>query len=212
MLESFFIIFFFLFSFSIICVSNISLYVEAINVDEFDKINLCCTWGDKIGDGILTYKILASDKYKVVIQNAIDDWNTKLNGLIRLEPSINSLSDIEIKFKENNTGKIAGQSTINYGPSGFIDNVKIILNAGAFGKPLTPPIMEIISKHELGHAFGIGHSNFKNSLMRLTHYNNESLQISGCEINAVIDANMWKLKNNSNFPYITVEKFSICKH
>lgn len=210
MTEFVFIFFILLFSLTILCVDNLSLYAAAVNIDKIDKINLCCTWGEKIGDGILTYKIIASDKYKITIQDAVNEWNKKLNGLIRLEPYFIS-PDIEIKLKENDTGKIAGQSTINYGPDGFIDNVKIILNKGTFGKPLSLQIMEIISMHELGHALGIGHSNFKNSLMRLTHYNNESLEILECEINAVIDANMWKLKNNSSFPYATVEKFSICE-
>lgn len=212
MIEFTFFLLVVLLSFSIIYVTNLWLYIDAVDINNFEKINLCCTWGEKIEDGLLTYKILASDKHKIIIQNAIDDWNQNLNGLIRLEPSVNSSADIEIKLKENNSGKIAGQSTINYGPTGFIDNVKIILNEGTFGKSLSFRIIEIISKHELGHAFGIGHSNFENSLMRLTHYNNESLEITECEINAVIDANMWKLKNNSNFPYVTVEKFSICKH
>jgi hypothetical protein len=61
----------------------------------------------------------------------------------------------------------------------------------------------------LGHALGIGHTDFVDDLMSpvLAGSNNE---ISQCDINAVEEANQWKLKehfNTSNSPHVPSLQF-----
>src|SRR5215207_5597418 len=74
----------------------------------------------------------------------------------------------------------------------FIFNVKILLAEKAFGKQLNENIIEYIAKHEFGHALGIGHANFKESLMSALVYNSFN-KITDCEREAVKEANDWKL-------------------
>jgi hypothetical protein len=57
--------------------------------------------------------------------------------------------------------------------------------------------IEQIAKHEIGHVLGLGHANFDNSLMA-TRPHHASDTISDCEIQAVYEANHWKLKNQGS--------------
>ena len=60
------------------------------------SIRICCAWGDKLVDGILTYKIVGdginadSTKSERAVYNAINDWNSKLHGIKLVEVSSNT--------------------------------------------------------------------------------------------------------------------------
>jgi hypothetical protein len=57
--------------------------------------------------------------------------------------------------------------------------------------------IEQIAKHEIGHVLGLGHANFDNTLMATrVHYGSGT--ISECEIQAVYEANHWKLKQEGH--------------
>jgi hypothetical protein len=57
---------------------------------------------------------------------------------------------------------------------------------------------EQITKHEIGHVFGLGHANFDGNLMT-TKVNHGSGSISNCEIDAVHKANQrWFERSNDN--------------
>jgi hypothetical protein len=60
------------------------------------SIRICCAWGDKLVDGILTYKIVVdginadSTKSERAVYNAINDWNSKLHDIKLVEVSSNT--------------------------------------------------------------------------------------------------------------------------
>lgn len=130
------------------------------------SIQICCAWGDKLADGILTYKISASNTAAVrqAVHNAIGEWNTKIPSLklIEMSGSSNTATNIEIKFNSKilkttavvgggrsaahvtTTGKwvslqIPGLSTINRDSRGLITHVIVVISTSAFGVYPTQP-------------------------------------------------------------------------
>lgn len=61
-----------------------------------ESIRICCAWGDKLADRILTYKIVGDSINTYITQseqavyNAINDWNSKLHGIKLVEVSSNT--------------------------------------------------------------------------------------------------------------------------
>ncbi|HJT46868.1 MAG TPA: matrixin family metalloprotease, partial [Nitrososphaeraceae archaeon] len=63
----------------------------------------------------------------------------------------------------------------------------ITISTKALGSAISLSQLEAIAKHEIGHAYGIGHTNFVDDLMSpvLTG----STDISQCDINAIEETN-----------------------
>ena len=128
-------------------------------------IEICCTWGNQLADGILTYEINnAKPETKKLVISAINYWKENIQGIDFKETDSKQQVDIKISFRNDN-GKVAGQTMTNFDSDGFIFNVKISLAEKAFGKQLNKKVIEYIAKHEFGHALGLGHANFNESLM-----------------------------------------------
>ena len=58
--------------------------IQAANEEDFEVNNsvmICCTWGEKLSDGKLTYNIEGevSVEKKEAVRNAIRDWDGMLN-------------------------------------------------------------------------------------------------------------------------------------
>jgi hypothetical protein len=174
------------------------------------QIEICCTWGNKLADGILTYEINnAKPETKELVTSAISYWKENIQGIEFRETDSKQQVDIKISFRNDN-GKVAGQTMTNFDSDGFIFNVKILLAEKAFGKQLNKNVIEYIAKHEFGHALGLGHANFNDSLMSSLVYNSFN-KISDCEREAVNEANKWKLiDNDSSSPQISKIKKYFC--
>jgi hypothetical protein len=191
-------------------------------------IELCCAWGDKLATGILKYEIVGGNSVaRQAINQAIGEWNSKINGIKLVEKSVHnsdiSPADIEIRFNSyaqkviGNIGHSGarsgghmiagdktirmvrpGESTINFDTRGFIDQVSITISTSALGSSFDTAKLEQIAKHEIGHAFGIGHTNFVSDLMSPILGAKTKTSISSCDVNAFLEANQWKVARSNN--------------
>ncbi|HZL23372.1 MAG TPA: M57 family metalloprotease [Nitrososphaeraceae archaeon] len=173
------------------------------------KIDICCTWGTELKDGVLTYSIEKSNDLEKIVNSAFSEWEKNLNNIQFKNIKNNNDADIEIKLENENTDQEGGKAVIYFDKRGFIENVEISVSKSSNGLKLNRTIVEHITKHEIGHALGLGHSQFPNSLMSPT-VNETVKQISACEIDAVKDANIWKFINNEKKPKMIKQNAYVC--
>jgi predicted Zn-dependent protease len=180
--------------------------------EEKDKksIQICCSWGEQLEDGKLTYRINEGDaSIREAVRSAVNQWDVKIDGLSLQEVEEESSSvDIDIGFKKD--GKhlpgerskhglmTAGLTSFELSWRNIIDEVHITLAKGVRGHEFSPPQIELVAQHEMGHALGLGHSNSRTSIMSPTINSQQSGSISECEINAVLRANAWKLMDSDS--------------
>lgn len=174
-------------------------------------IELCCTWDDSLNDRVLTFSIKngGSDLAKIV-KISINDWERLFDGILKFKSvGDESDADIEIEFK-NGKGSKVGKTVTHFDKKGFIKFVEISISKKSHDVKLNSHILEQVVKHEFGHALGLGHANFKNTLMS-TKIDNIITKVSQCELEAVKYANHWKLIDNSNTPSLLHNDDFKCK-
>jgi hypothetical protein len=175
-------------------------------------LQICCSWGNEVADGVLTYRIDDNGANQKVIQavhQAVDEWNSKLPN-IQLQEVTDSKAPADIDISTNSKApkvshaisiggpKISagkniklvapGEAQISFERRGFITHVAITISTKALGNSISSSQLEAIAKHEIGHSYGIGHTNFIGELMSpvLTDTNTD---ISQCDINGIEEAN-----------------------
>jgi predicted Zn-dependent protease with MMP-like domain len=228
------ILFYSLFMFSIAVVTSYLFSITVIaereqenmdigagNADEDfeaqNTIQICCTWGHNLLDGILTYYVetgSSTKQHQDEVTNAVQEWDRNLDSLELEESSSKKKGDILIEFQKeyerNEREKMAvGQSINTLDNSGFIDKVEIIVYRGTSEYEFDEDIIQRIVEHEIGHALGLGHANFDGNLMA-EKVNDGTENISECEIKAVLKANYWKLIAESTNPIMPEKNEVVC--
>ena len=207
------VLFFLLSALALVILSSIGSSTTILAADEEDfeensLIKICCTWGKDLADGILTYSIVGNidAEKKEAVHNAIRDWNDKIESIkfeeVSGEQEDDNRPDIQIRFVgdgdefKDEGPETAGNTKTRLDKSGFIDYNTIIIAEGGLGKTFNIKTIETIAKHEIGHALGLGHANFGSNLMT-TKIESAAQAISSCELEAVRQANSWKLMNEN---------------
>lgn len=73
-----------------VSISNLNPHAQADDEEDFEENNsimICCTWGEQLSDGKLTYNIegkVTAEK-KEAVRDAIRDWDDKLDMLEFIE-------------------------------------------------------------------------------------------------------------------------------
>jgi hypothetical protein len=193
-------------------------YDEDISEDEGNQDDAEISTGDLDNSG--------SDLRKAVAF-AVEDWNLKIPNLRLVEISSatsenddsNVDADIEVQLVDGLRGMVAGATVMRFDEDGFMNKATILLPRAAFfvesdsqvfAVQYDPQKLKEIATHEIGHALGLGHANFDSDLMSESLNSDETMNISQCDINGVLQANQWKLVDNDNTPNSSVEDEVSC--
>lgn len=193
-------------------------YDEDISEDEVNQDDAEINTGDLDSSG--------SDLRKAVAF-AVEEWNLKIPNLRLVEISSatsenddsNVDADIEVQLVDGLRGMVAGATVMRFDEDGFMNKATILLPRAAFfvesdsqvfAVQYDPQKLKEIATHEIGHALGLGHANFDSDLMSERLNSDETMNISQCDINGVLQANQWKLVDNDNTPNSSVEDEVSC--
>lgn len=199
---------------SLFSINQVYAYVNHNYVTPQDKIiEICCSWKDQLNDKILTYHINIDKKeekrLKKIVENSLLYWEELLSNNIKFEKEKNKEdADIQIDFKKDIGEERGGKTVTHLDKIGYIEYVQIYISKRSYGLPLDYNIIEQITKHEVGHSLGLGHSNFATSLM-YPSLDSKTLKIHSCEIAAINFINQLKLFEikNEGQPKIQLKLF-----
>ena len=175
-------------------------------------LEVCCTWGKSLDDGVLTFHTNNSDHFATdsIVKNSFDQWSSKLGKVKFLEVQNASSADVSISFEDKGK-KTVGQTTNVLNDKGLIKRVNIRISINFNDVRMGEDTLNLVITHEIGHALGLGHSNFHDLMNPIVNYQNTV--ITNCEIDAVLLANNWKLVKNlqePKKPELPIEKTVDC--
>lgn len=190
---------------------SFSVFNDLTSEDQ-NILQICCTWGDNLKDGVLTFHTNNDEIFKMnnVVKNSFDQWALKLENVKFLEVQDAPGADILISF-EHKGEQTVGQTTNALDDEGFIKRVKVRISVNFNEEQIEEDTLNLVLKHEIGHVLGLGHSNFHNLMNPVVNYQNKV--ITKCEIDAVHLANNWKLVENlqqPKLPKLPLEKTVDC--
>jgi hypothetical protein len=214
--------------------------LELQNAAREAGIQICCSWGSEIANGVLTYRIDDGANPQVIqaIHQAVDEWNSKVSN-IKLQEITDTKTPVDIDINTSSKAlQVAhatissiggghalaarkgiklvapGEAAISFDGRGLITHVDMTISTKALGNSISSSELESIAKHEIGHAYGIGHTDFIGDLMSPILTGGTNTNISQCDINGVEEANQWKLNtgnsNTDNSPHTPSLHFLRC--
>ena len=162
-------------------------------------LQICCAWGRSLGDGNLTYSLLGYDAASLdVMRGALRAWDDALAPITLTEVPPEHKADITLQFRPptgtplggaEGSGGTQGEAVTTFTQRGLIRQVRITVDGPP--APANAGAIEQITKHEVGHAFGLGHVNFDGDVMSPI-VNPQAGPLSGCDLNGAIEANRWQ--------------------
>jgi len=182
------------------------------------QLALCCPWNAALKDansnGIpdLTYSISGGGTQdQATVDAAVQNWATALNGgaytfeLNKVDAGTGE--NIKITMKKGG-GMVAGMAKRSIDTSGFVKSVTISVSLKAFGVSNEQAILREVVLHEFGHALGVNHANYPGDLMDPTV--GGQVNILGCDVEGVREANRWLLKDAASSPYYSTANHVGC--
>ncbi|MGC2439960.1 MAG: matrixin family metalloprotease, partial [Nitrososphaeraceae archaeon] len=171
---------------SVIMVVAILSYPESFSVfndltsEDQNILQICCTWGDNLKDGVLTFHTNNNEIFKMnnLVKNSFDQWALKLENVKFLEVQDASSADVLISF-EHKGEQTVGQTTNVLDDEGFIKRVKVRISVNFDEEQIEEDTLNLVLKHEIGHVLGLGHSNFHDLMNPIVNYQNKV--ITKCE-------------------------------
>ena len=172
--------------------------------DSARAVAICCAWGNKLADGVLTYSVTGGDPTVLsILRGAVEAWDDALPELTMTE--VTKKADISIVFGPGaaDGGESPGGSGARGLTTTYLNGRRLVLRVeiGIDGgpAPVNAGAMDQIAKHEVGHALGLGHANWEGDLMSPL-VNPAPAPIPACDVNAVIQANSWRMVDHASRP------------
>jgi hypothetical protein len=188
---------------------------EAQAEDGGRAVAICCAWGNRLSDGVLTYSVSGDDPTALsIIRQAVQAWDDLLPDLTMSEATGKKI-DIAIAYGPGSAD--GGESPTASGAQGltttYLNSRRMVLRVeiGIDGgpSPINAGAVEQIAKHEVGHALGIGHANWDGDLMSPL-VNPTPAPVPACDVNAVRQANSWRMVDHARRPKPTTATQSPC--
>lgn len=170
-------------------------------------IDIIASWNDNLDNGIC-YSIDVSGlpaeqpAAEDAMDEAVQDWAdavnpVAINDLVLKNAKTDGCPPEVTIITRRGGGSIQGTTSfLSDGP--YIAGAQIVIRGRFTNQTDDPDKLAHITRHEFGHALGLGHWNVDGFLM--SPYLNTTTEINSCGVDAVISAQAWKLTSNQSGP------------